>query len=123
MIQGGNPSGDGTGGQGYSIAGEFESNGFNNDLKHTRGVISMTRTENDPNSAGSQFFITVNESPQLAGNYATFGEVFEGIDTVDNIVAVECIDDDTHKPVKDQVIKQIEVDTKGFEADEPEMKL
>src|SRR5699024_11794458 len=79
MIQGGDPEGIGTGGPGYSIKGEFSSNGFTNDLKHTRGVISMARSQ-DPDSAGSQFFIMVSDSPHLDGDYAGFGEVTEGID-------------------------------------------
>lgn len=118
MIQGGDPDGTGTGGPGYSIKGEFSSNGFSNDLKHTRGVISMARSQ-DPDSAGSQFFIMVSDSPHLDGDYAAFGEVIEGMETVDDIVSVER--DDHDKPLEDQVMKKIEVDTKGFEYDDPKI--
>lgn len=86
MIQGGDPNGTGTGGPGYSIPGEFNSNGFKNDLKHDRGVISMARTM-DPNSAGSQFFIMHAKSPHLDGEYAAFGKVISGIEAVDNIAS------------------------------------
>jgi len=85
MIQGGDPDGSGMGGPGHSIKGEFSSNGFENNLKHERGVLSMARTGN-PNSAGSQFFIMVKASPHLDGEYASFGKVTSGIETVDNIV-------------------------------------
>jgi len=118
MIQGGDPDGVGTGGPGYSIQGEFSSNGFTNDLKHTRGVISMARSQN-PDSAGSQFFIMVKDSPHLDGDYAGFGEVTEGMDTVDEIVSVDR--DDNDKPVEEQVMKKVEVDTKGFDYNEPEI--
>lgn len=87
MIQGGDPVGNGTGGPGYSIEGEFTNNGFKNDLKHTRGVLSMARAQ-DPNSAGSQFFIMVANSPHLDGEYAGFGQVIEGLEVVDKIVNV-----------------------------------
>ena len=87
MIQGGDPVGNGTGGPGYSIKGEFTNNGFKNDLKHTRGVLSMARAQ-DPNSAGSQFFIMVANSPHLDGEYAGFGQVIEGLEVVDKIVNV-----------------------------------
>lgn len=87
MIQGGDPLGNGTGGPGYSIEGEFTNNGFKNDLKHTRGVLSMARAQ-DPNSAGSQFFIMVANSPHLDGEYAGFGQVIEGLEVVDKIVNV-----------------------------------
>src|SRR5699024_1717113 len=118
MIQGGDPDGVGTGGPGYSIQGEFSSNGFTNDLKHTRGVISMARSQN-PDSAGSQFFIMVKDSPHLDGDYAGFGEVTEGMDTVDEIVSVDR--DDNDKPVEEQVMNKVEVDTKGFDYNEPEI--
>src|SRR5699024_1308105 len=118
MIQGGDPEGIGTGGPGYSIKGEFSSNGFTNDLKHTRGVISMARSQ-DPDSAGSQFFLMVSDSPHLDGDYAGFGEVTEGMDTVDEIVSVDR--DDNDKPLEDQIMKKVEVDTKGFDYDEPEI--
>lgn len=88
MVQGGCPEGNGTGGPGHTIKGEFSANGFPNSLKHKRGVISMART-NRPNSAGSQFFIMVANAPHLDGNYAAFGEVLEGMDEMDRIVGVE----------------------------------
>lgn len=116
MIQGGDPSGNGSGGPGYAIAGEFTDNDFDNPLAHERGVISMART-NDPNSAGSQFFIMVEKSAQLDGQYAAFGRVLEGMEVVDAIVAVERNDAD--KPLEDQQIKTIEVDTKGFDYPAP----
>ncbi|NLT40622.1 MAG: peptidylprolyl isomerase, partial [Clostridiales bacterium] len=87
MIQGGCPSGTGMGGPGYSIAGEFSSNGVTNNLKHSRGVLSMARAMN-PNSAGSQFFIMVDDAPHLDGDYAAFGKVTEGMESVDKIVNV-----------------------------------
>ncbi|MFJ8511969.1 peptidylprolyl isomerase [Lysinibacillus xylanilyticus] len=118
MIQGGDPSGDGTGGPGYSIEGEFSSNGIKNDLKHERGVISMARSQ-DPNSAGSQFFIMVNEASHLDGEYAAFGKVIEGMETVDAIVAAER--DGADKPLKDQQMKKVEVDTKGFDYPAPKV--
>ena len=116
MIQGGDPEGNGTGGPGYSIEGEFSENGFENNLKHERGVISMART-NDPNSAGSQFFIMVKESSQLDGKYAAFGNVIEGMETVDAIVSAER--DGADKPLKDQKMKTVKVDTKGFDYPDP----
>ena len=88
MIQGGDPSGNGTGGPGYSIKGEFKSNGVNNTMKHERGVISMARAF-DPNSAGSQFFIMHKDAPHLDGEYAAFGKVIEGLEAVDEIASVE----------------------------------
>jgi len=117
MIQGGDPSGNGTGGPDYSIEGEFSSNGFKNDLKHERGVISMARSQ-DPNSAGSQFFIMVEEASHLDGDYAAFGKVIEGMETVDAIVAAER---DGEKPIKDQKMKKVEVDTKGFDYPAPKV--
>ena len=87
MIQGGCPIGNGTGGPGYTIHGEFASNGFKNDLKHTRGVLSMARAM-DPNSAGSQFFIMHQDAPHLDGEYAAFGKITEGLDIVDQIANV-----------------------------------
>lgn len=110
MIQGGDPNGVGTGGPGYSIPGEFASNGFENNLKHERGVISMARSQN-PDSAGSQFFIMVKDTPQLDGDYAAFGKVIEGMDVVDQIVDVER--DSADKPLTDQKIKKVTVDTFG----------
>lgn len=116
MIQGGDPSGNGTGGPGYSIKGEFSSNQFNNSLKHTRGVISMARAQ-DPDSAGSQFFIMVADSSQLDGNYAAFGKVTEGMEEVDKIVGANR--DSNDKPLKDQKMKTVTVDTFGEKYDEP----
>lgn len=106
MIQGGDPKGNGTGGPGYSIPGEFTANGFKNDLKHTRGVLSMARAQ-DPNSAGSQFFIMHEDSPHLDGQYAAFGKVTKGMDAVDKIASVRTNFMD--KPLKDQKIKSIQV--------------
>ncbi|WP_249869981.1 peptidylprolyl isomerase [Oceanobacillus saliphilus] len=115
MIQGGDPEGDGTGGPGYSIAGEFNSNGFENELIHERGVISMARSGH-PDSAGSQFFIMVDNSPHLDGEYAAFGKVTEGMEVVDAIVAQETAGE---KPLEDQIMKTVEVDTKGYDYPEP----
>lgn len=117
MIQGGDPDGNGTGGPDYTIAGEFSSNGFEqNTVTHERGVISMART-NDPNSASSQFFIMVKEAPHLDGEYAAFGKIIEGIKTADAIVSVER--DSMDKPLEDQKIKTVVVDTKGYDYPEP----
>lgn len=116
MIQGGDPQGRGTGGPGYSIKGEFKSNGFNNTLKHTRGVISMARSMN-PNSAGSQFFIMHEDSPHLDGQYAAFGKVVEGIEVVDKIASVKT--DWSDMPYEDVVMKTVTVETFGVEYDEP----
>ena len=111
MNQGGDPDGIGTGGPGYSIKGEFSSNGYtNNDLKHTAGVLSMARS-NNPDSAGSQFFIMAKEASYLDGDYAAFGKVTEGMDVVEAINSVET--DRNDKPLKDVVIESIKVDTKG----------
>jgi len=117
MIQGGDPMGKGIGGPGYSIKGEFTGNGFKNDLKHDRGVLSMARTM-APNSAGSQFFIMHENSPHLDGQYASFGKVIEGIEAVDNICSVRT--DYNDKPRKPQVMKKVTVDTFGVEYPEPE---
>ena len=106
MIQGGCPRGNGTGGPGYTIKGEFTMNGFKNDLKHTKGVLSMARAM-DPNSAGSQFFVMVADAPHLDGQYASFGKVTEGMDTADFIVNVRR--DWNDKPIMPQVIKTITV--------------
>ena len=106
MIQGGCPFGTGTGGPGYTIKGEFAMNGFKNDLKHTRGVLSMARAM-DPNSAGSQFFVMVEDAPHLDGQYAAFGKVTEGMDTADYIVSRRR--DWNDRPLEPQVIKDIEV--------------
>nr|WP_253200798.1 peptidylprolyl isomerase [Clostridium sp. CF012] len=120
MIQGGDPEGTGGGGPGYSIAGEFSENGFNNELKHGKGVISMART-GEPNSAGSQFFIVVadsaNNSASLDGKYASFGKVTEGMESADKIVAVET---DGTKPIKEQKMKKVTVDTFGVKYGEVE---
>ena len=106
MIQGGCPRGNGTGGPGYTIKGEFAANGVKNDLKHTRGVLSMARAM-DPNSAGSQFFVMVADAPHLDGQYAAFGKVTEGMDAADFIVNVRR--DWNDKPIMPQVIKTITV--------------
>ena len=117
MIQGGCPRGDGTGGPGYSIRGEFSGNNFENPLSHTRGVISMARS-NHPDSAGSQFFIMVADTPHLDGQYAAFGIVTEGMETVDRIVSVERNQSD--KPLEEQVIESITVETFGVEYPPPD---
>ncbi|MFL0583499.1 peptidylprolyl isomerase [Solibacillus silvestris] len=116
MIQGGDPDGTGMGGPDYTIKGEFTSNGFENTLTHERGVISMARSQ-DPDSAGSQFFIMTEQATHLDGDYAAFGKVTEGMETVDEIVAAERAKNDT--PLEDQKIKTVEVDTKGFDYPEP----
>lgn len=116
MIQGGDPKGNGTGGPGYSIRGEFASNRFQNDLKHERGVVSMARAVN-PNSAGSQFFIMVDDAPYLDGEYAAFGKVISGMEEVDRIVSVPRDYDD--KPLEEQKIESVTVDTFGETYDEP----
>lgn len=110
MIQGGCPEGSGMGGPGYSIKGEFTSNGFPNNLKHDRGVLSMART-NMPNSAGSQFFLMVKNSPHLDNQYASFGKVIEGFEEIDRIVSVKRNRND--KPEVPQVMKKVTVDTFG----------
>ena len=110
MIQGGCPNGTGMGGPGYSIKGEFTANGFRNDLKHSRGVLSMARAMN-PNSAGSQFFIMHEDAPHLDGQYASFGKVLTGMDVVDAIANVQTNFNDA--PLKKQVMKTVTVDTLG----------
>lgn len=117
MIQGGDPKGNGTGGPGYTIRGEFTKNGFKNNLKHKRGVISMARSMM-PNSAGSQFFIMHADAPHLDGQYAAFGQVVDGMDVIDKIAEVNV--DYNDKPLRDQVIKSVTVDTNGVEYDEPD---
>ncbi len=117
MIQGGCPNGNGMGGPGYTIHGEFASNSFKNDLKHTKGVLSMARTM-APNSAGSQFFIMHETSPHLDGSYAAFGQVIEGLDVVDKIACVRT--DYSDRPLEDQVIASMTVETFGVEYPEPE---
>ncbi len=118
MIQGGCPQGTGTGGPGYSIKGEFTKNGFSNDLKHTKGVMSMARAMM-PDSAGSQFFIMHENSPHLDGQYAAFGKITEGIEAVDKIA--DCKTDFNDKPLDPQIIKSITVDTFEVEFEEPEI--
>lgn len=117
MIQGGCPDGTGMGDPGYSIKGEFSQNGFNNPLKHTEGVLSMARAQ-DPNSAGSQFFIMHKTSPHLDGAYAAFGKVIEGLENVNKIA--ETATDYEDRPIENQVIKTVTVDTFGVEYPEPE---
>lgn len=117
MIQGGCPEGTGTGGPGYSIRGEFSQNGFANELKHTAGVLSMARSMM-PDSAGSQFFIMHQDSPHLDGAYAAFGMVVDGMDVVNRIAEVRT--DWSDRPMKEQKIQSITVDTFGQEYDEPE---
>ena len=117
MIQGGCPEGSGVGGPGYSIKGEFSSNKFKNDLKHTTGVLSMARS-NHPDSAGSQFFVMVANSPHLDGSYAAFGKVTEGMDNAQEIVNVSR--DFRDMPRETQRIKSMTVDTFGVEYKEPE---
>ena len=116
MIQGGDPDGDGTGGPGYTIKGEFTKNKFKNDLKHTEGVLSMARSQSK-NSAGSQFFIMTNDAPHLDGLYASFGKVISGMDIVHKIENTETGFNDM--PMKDVIIESIKVDTKGIAYDEP----
>ena len=118
MIQGGDPTGTGMGGPGYCIEGEFTSNGFKNDLKHTRGVLSMARAM-DPNSAGSQFFIMHMDAPHLDKQYAAFGKVTEGMDVVDAIARTprSMFND---KPTHEQKMKTVTVETFGEEYAEPE---
>ena len=117
MIQGGCPQGTGMGGPGYCIKGEFAINGVQNDLHHSRGVLSMARAQS-PNSAGSQFFIMHEDGFFLDGQYAAFGAVMEGMETVDHIAAVKT--DRNDKPKDPQVIKSITVDTQGEEYPEPD---
>lgn len=117
VIQGGCPSGTGTGNPGYSIKGEFQSNGFKNDLKHTEGVLSMARS-GFPNSAGSQFFIMDADSPHLDGDYAAFGKVIEGLEIVKKIVNTKT--DYSDKPYDPQIMEKVTVDTFGEEYSEPE---
>lgn len=118
MIQGGDPDGNGTGGPGYEIKGEFSANGFKNDLKHTLGVLSMARTM-IPDSAGSQFFIMVADAPHLDGQYAAFGKITENAQAAVDISRVNrnMYND---MPKKPQVIKTIRVDTQGVDYPEPE---
>ena len=117
MIQGGDPEGTGFGGPGYSIRGEFSSNGVENNLKHTEGVLSMARSM-APDSAGSQFFIMHKNSPHLDGSYAAFGKVIEGMENVNKIA--ETATDYSDRPLEDQRIKTVTVETFGVEYPEPE---
>ncbi len=117
MIQGGCPDGNGMGGPGYSIKGEFSQNGFANPLKHTEGVLSMARSMN-PNSAGSQFFIMHQNSPYLDGQYAAFGKLVEGFDVVDRIAQVGT--DWSDRPMVPQIIESMTVETFGETYPEPE---
>ncbi len=117
MIQGGDPQGIGIGGPGYSIKGEFSRNGFKNDLKHEKGVLSMARSML-PNSAGSQFFIMHENSPHLDGSYAAFGKIIEGLDIVDKIASVPT--DDSDRPLVEQKMRRVTVDTKGVDYPAPE---
>lgn len=117
MIQGGDPAGNGTGGPGYSIKGEFRMNGFaQNDTKHLRGVLSMARSMM-PNSAGSQFFIMHENAAHLDGQYAAFGKVIEGMNVVDEIASVDT--DMRDRPLEPQVMESVTVDTFGVEYPEP----
>ena len=117
MIQGGDPEGPGLGGPGYGIKGEFAQNGFANDLKHTAGVLSMARSMM-PNSAGSQFFIMHKDAPHLDGAYAAFGKIIEGMDVVNKIAEVAT--DYSDRPMEDQRMKTVTVETFGVDYDEPE---
>lgn len=117
MIQGGCPDGNGTGGPGYGIKGEFSGNGFDNQLKHEPGVLSMARSMS-PDSAGSQFFIMHKTSPHLDGQYAGFGKITEGLDIVNSIA--ETATDYNDCPTEPQVIKAVTVDTFGEHYNEPE---
>jgi len=117
MLQGGCPRGQGTGGPGYNIRGEFKINGIENDLKHARGVLSMARSS-APDSAGSQFFIMHQDAPHLDGSYAAFGRVIEGLDVVDAIAELET--DYSDRPKADQRMAKVTVETFGVEYPEPE---
>lgn len=117
MIQGGDPDGVGTGGPGYSIKGEFSSNGFDNDIKHTEGILSMARSR-DKDSAGSQFFIMTKTASHLDGEYAAFGKITEGLDVLHKIESIKTGAND--KPEEPVVIQSIKVDTKGIKYKEPE---
>lgn len=117
MIQGGDPEGTGMGGPGYSIKGEFSANGVENNLKHTEGVLSMARSMM-PDSAGSQFFIMHKNAPHLDGSYAAFGKVIEGMENVNKIA--ETATDYSDRPLEDQRMKSVTVETFGVEYPEPE---
>lgn len=114
VLQGGDPSGTGTGGPGYTIKGEFTSNGFTNNLKHTKGIVSMARTSISNDTAGSQFFIMLDDAPYLDEQYATFGKVIDGWSNIEKIVATETISDpDSGKLSHNLTIKKAVVDLKG----------
>ena len=117
MIQGGDPQGTGMGGPGYSIKGEFIMNNFNNELLHKRGVLSMARSQS-PNSAGSQFFIMVDDAPHLNAQYASFGQVIEGMEAVDKIVAAQR--DYNDRPLENQIMEKVTIETFGVDYPEPE---
>lgn len=117
MIQGGDPEGSGMGGPGYSIKGEFNYNGVENNLKHSRGVLSMARAQH-PDSAGSQFFIIHADAPHLDGQYAAFGKLVEGEDVLDSIASIDT--DWSDRPRTPQVMKTVTVDTFGVDYAEPE---
>lgn len=117
MIQGGCPEGTGMGGPGYGIKGEFKLNGFKNEFKHAKGVLSMARAQH-PDSAGSQFFIMVENAPHLDGSYAAFGKLIEGQEVADEIVSVNT--DRMDRPYEDQVMKKVTVDTFGVDYQKPE---
>lgn len=118
MVQGGDPDGTGMGGPGYGIIGEFTSNGFENDLIHKRGVISMARSMH-PDSAGSQFFIMTTDSSHLDGEYAGFGKVISGIENVDKIVSAERDERDRPNEGSEQIMKEVTVDLNGYTHQEP----
>ena len=117
MLQGGDPEGTGCGGPGYSIKGEFSANGVDNSLKHTEGVLSMARSMH-PDSAGSQFFIMHKNAPHLDGSYAAFGKIIEGMDVVNKIAEVPT--DYSDRPLADQIMKTVTVETFGVDYPEPE---
>ena len=117
MLQGGDPEGTGMGGPGYSIKGEFSYNHFNNDMKHTAGVLSMARSQH-PDSAGSQFFLMHKDSPHLDGSYAAFGKVTEGMDVVNKIAEMKT--DHSDAPLEPQIMSKVTVDTFGVTYSEPE---
>ena len=117
MLQGGDPEGTGMGGPGYGIKGEFAQNGFQNDLKHSAGVLSMARSMM-PNSAGSQFFIMHKDAPHLDGAYTAFGKITEGMEIVNKIADVQT--DYSDRPMDDQRMKKVTVETFGVTYDEPE---
>ncbi len=118
MLQGGDPEGIGIGGPGYSIPGEFSGNGFTNDLAHDPGVLSMARSAH-PDSAGSQFFIMHKKAPHLDGQYAAFGKIIEGMDIVNRIAETQT-DFRNDKPIEDQRMKTVTVETFGVDYPEPE---